>query len=40
MPERRQLARMVLRHRLLPADPLALDADEDAHAEAMLLERG
>jgi hypothetical protein len=36
-PERRHLARMVLRHRLLPADPLAAGHDSDPEAERIFL---
>jgi len=38
-PARAHLARLVLRHRLLPADPLGIDAADDRHAiEAALLD--
>ncbi len=36
-PERMQLARLVLQHRLLPADPLAPDNDPAAQAESIFL---
>ncbi|TAM44770.1 MAG: DNA alkylation response protein [Burkholderiaceae bacterium] len=36
-PERLQLARLVLQHRLLPADPLAPDNDATAQAESIFL---
>jgi alkylation response protein AidB-like acyl-CoA dehydrogenase len=40
MPERLAVARLVLRHRLLPRDPLASDAPEDAALVPLLADPG